>query len=165
MTEIRDAAITFEAVKTSLNQNKDGMILRLAIHPNDIPRQIMTDWVGSRYQVAMVKLGDDDQPEIDPATVIAERAVKSAGMLCRNDAFHRFLVAERYSTETEIPERDADRWAAGVMRNILGVDSRADLKGSPEALEAFRELQEQFLAWRQRNPHEAKTERRHGQDT
>lgn len=159
MSEVTDAAITFEAVKTSLSQTKDGMILRLAIHPNDMPRQIMTDWVGSRYQVVMVKLGDDDQPEMDDETIRANRAVQSAGMLCRNEAFHKFLIDMGYGGPDEV-EREPERWAARAMRELLGITTRKELRTDPEALERFDALVHEFTDWRKRNPHDAKTERR-----
>ena len=64
MAEVRDAAVHFEAVKTSMSQSKTGTILRLAIHPNEVPPSLHTDWVGSRYMVALVKLDDHDQIEV-----------------------------------------------------------------------------------------------------
>lgn len=160
MSEIREVAISFEAVKTSLNQTKDGMILRLAIHPNDMPRQLLTDWVGSRYTVAMVKLGDDDQPEINPEKLKADRAVQSAGMLCRNEAFRAFLVDDGHVRPQET-SLEPEKWAAAALRGLLGIQSRADFHDRPEALQAFYDLVTKFEAWRKRNPHQAKTERRH----
>ena len=157
--EVRQHAIAFEAVKTSLNQTKDGIVLRLAIHPNDVPRQLMTDWVGSRYQVAMVKLGDDDQPEVSPDALRAERAVQSAGMLCRNEAFQKFIEDIGYGGPTE-DVREPERWAAAAIREFTGVTSRAEFKDSPEAIKRFYELTNEFEAWRNQNPHDAKTERR-----
>ena len=45
MDDVRDAAVHFEAVKTSMSQSKQGTILRLARHPNEVPRSLHTDWV------------------------------------------------------------------------------------------------------------------------
>ena len=64
MTEIREAAIGFEAVKVSMSQDKNGVTLRLSVHPNDCPPELHTDWVGSRYMVGMVRLNDFDEPEM-----------------------------------------------------------------------------------------------------
>ena len=159
MSEIRDISITFEAVKTSLSQTKDGMILRLAIHPNDMPRQLMTDWVGSRYQIAMVKLGDDDQPEVDEETLRLNRMVKTAGMLCRNPAFHKFLMSGGRGSPPPVPA-DAEKWAADSLRKILGVQSRSEIKGSPEAAQRLSEVIDRFEWWRQQNPGDAGTGKR-----
>jgi len=157
----RDAAISFEAVKTSLSQTKDGMILRLAIHPSDMPRQLMTDWVGSRYQIAMVKLDDNDEPAIDPATELGKRAVQSAGMLCRNEAFQQFMVAAGYAGAGEV-ERDPVMYTANGLRDLLGVQSRSDLANDERAQKLLEEVKAEFEVWRSQNPHRSKTERRDG---
>jgi len=154
MVDPRDAAIAFEAVKTSLTQTKDGMVLRLAIHPEDMPRQLMTDWVGSRYQIAMVKLDDNDEPELNPETERAKRAVQSAGMLCRNEAFQKFMVDSGYA------ERADEQSAADGIRSIIGIKSRKDFMVMPDAVKAFDEMKAEFEAWRRKNPHDSKTERR-----
>ena len=55
--------ISFEAIKTSMMQDKNGTNIRLTIHPNDVPPQLHKDWVGSRYMVVMVKINDDGTPD------------------------------------------------------------------------------------------------------
>ena len=55
--------VSFEAVKTSMMQDKNGTNIRLTIHPNDVPPQLHKDWVGSRYMVVMVKLNEDGTPD------------------------------------------------------------------------------------------------------
>ena len=55
--------INFEAVKTSMMQDKNGTNIRLTIHPNDVPPELHKDWVGSRYMVVMVKLNEDGTPD------------------------------------------------------------------------------------------------------
>ena len=55
--------VNFEAVKTSMMQDKNGTNIRLTIHPNDVPPQLHKDWVGSRYMVVMVKLNEDGTPD------------------------------------------------------------------------------------------------------
>jgi hypothetical protein len=49
--------LQFEAVKMALKQNKDGYVLTMSIHPDEIPDELMRDFVGARYQVVMVRLG------------------------------------------------------------------------------------------------------------
>tara|TARA_R110000796_G_scaffold109701_1_gene221086 strand:- start:442 stop:672 length:231 start_codon:yes stop_codon:yes gene_type:complete len=55
--------VHFEAVKTSMMQDKNGTNIRLTIHPNDVPEALHKDWIGSRYMVAMVKLNEDGTPD------------------------------------------------------------------------------------------------------
>ena len=49
--------IQFEGIKTSLRQTKDGYSLTLSVHPDDLPDDLMRDFVGSRYMVVMVQIG------------------------------------------------------------------------------------------------------------
>ena len=148
MAEVRDAAVHFEAVKTSMSQSKTGTILRLAIHPNEVPPSLHTDWVGSRYMVALVKLDDHDQIEVPEDRRIVERMVASAGMLCRNVDFAKFLFEQ--DMLVSVPKDDAEREnvVADVLRGHLGVQSRADLHTNSTAREGFKKLQEEFLQWK-----------------
>ena len=54
--------IQFEGIKTGLKQSKDGYMLSLAVHPDDLPDNLIRDFVGARYMVVMVRIGDDEQP-------------------------------------------------------------------------------------------------------
>ena len=55
--------VSFEAVKTSMMQDKNGTNIKLTIHPNDVPQELHKDWVGSRYMVVMVKVNEDGTPD------------------------------------------------------------------------------------------------------
>lgn len=134
-------SISFEAVKTSLNQNKDGIILRLAIHPNDVPTALIQDWVGSRYMVAMTRLGEDDTPEGSEYLVRANKAIQSAGMLCNNEKFQRFLV------ELGSAEEVSSDAAQKAVRELTKVVSRAEFRTDKAALERFEELRTAFENW------------------
>ena len=62
--EMKRATINFEAVKLTMRQDKHGFILTLSVHPEDVPESLFRHWVGSRYQVAMVQLDDNEEPVI-----------------------------------------------------------------------------------------------------
>ena len=109
--EPKEAAFHFEAVKTSMSQSKAGTILRLAIHPNEVPANLHTDWVGSRYMVAMVKLNEQDEPEISVEQREVDKLIASAGMLCRNPSFVEFLHAKRGPSSVPEPLRGVTREA------------------------------------------------------
>ena len=80
MNEVRDAAVNFEAVKISMSQDRNGITLRLSLHPNECPPSLHTDWVGSRYMVAMVKLNDQEEPVVPEQ----EREIKKNDIKRRN---------------------------------------------------------------------------------
>lgn len=138
MTEIRDAAINFEAVKVSLKQDKSGIILTLAIHPNEVPPSLFTDWVGSRYIAALVKLDDEDKPIEPPDAAEGRKAVQVAGALCREPKFQKWLVAQGMVFDA------SEEAAAGAICDVLGIDSRAELKTNVEARTAFLDIVKQF---------------------
>lgn len=155
MSEVSEAAIHFEAVKTSMSQSKAGTILRIAIHPNDVPPSLHTDWVGSRYMVAMVKLDDEDQPEISDDQRQAKALVASAGMLCRNEDFRKYLDSQdllSFSASPEYWETDEEDITAICLRSYLQIKSRSELATNSEAREKFKKLQEDFTLWKKNRP-------------
>ena len=118
MTEVRDAAVNFEAVKISMSQDRNGITLRLSLHPNECPPSLHTDWVGSRYMVALVKLNDQEEPVVPEQEREIKKMISSAGMLCRNEDFGIFIGAED-NTEESI---------ANTMRAKLEIQSRQTLE-------------------------------------
>ena len=138
MNEVRDAAVNFEAVKISMSQDRNGITLRLSLHPNECPPSLHTDWVGSRYMVAMVKLNDQEEPVVPKQEREIKKMISSAGMLCRNEDFGIFIGAED-NTEESI---------ANIMRAKLEIHSRTDLRNNSEAREKFKKITEEFERWK-----------------
>lgn len=138
MTEIRDAAINFEAVKVSLKQDKSGIILTLAIHPNEVPPSLFTDWVGSRYIAALVKLDDEDKPVEPPDAAEGRKAVQIAGTLCREPKFQRWLVSQGVTFDA------SEEAAAAAVCDVLGIDSRSELKTNAAARKEFQDIVARF---------------------
>ena len=73
--------VSFEAVKTSMMQDKNGTNIRLTIHPNDVPQDLHKDWVGSRYMVVMVKLNEDGTPAASSRSAQVHEASREASFL------------------------------------------------------------------------------------
>ena len=126
----------FEAVKVSMSQNKDGVMLRLAVHPNDCPPELHTDWVGSRYVVAMVKLNDQDEPDERQEQKRIERLISACGLLCRNEDFWSFLMV---GNEEE---------AVNEIRERCGIKSRTEFRDNVEARNKFEEIRGEFTKWK-----------------
>lgn len=131
----------FEAIKLGLKQSKDGYVLTLAIHPDDIDEAVMRDFVGSRYQVVMVRLGDDDQPLSREGEFPGDHAVKMAGMLCRNPEFWKWLNDREMLMEKN--EAACTEW----LTSYLGIESRKELKTDADARALFNQLKRSFDAW------------------
>ena len=143
MTDVRDMAIAFEARKVSVNQNKDGIILRLSIHPDECPPEVWKDWVGTRYQVALVQIGDDEQPTAHDDVIIANKAIASAGMLCREHTFQKWIADKGIGDHIEA-DNPTD-WAVATLRDYLGIQSRSEMRVNKEALEKFKALQREYM--------------------
>jgi hypothetical protein len=52
VTDASAASVSFEAVKVKLTQGKDGMLVTLAIHPDEVPDVLVRAFVGSRWGAA-----------------------------------------------------------------------------------------------------------------
>lgn len=133
-----DNAVNFEAVKVSMSQNKDGIMLKLSIHPNECPPSLHADWVGSRYIVALVKLNDDDTVVEDKDKAAGRKAVAMAGTMCRNPKFmdwlHRQGIAD-YATEEA---------AIDALKRHLAIGSRSELSSDAAARSRFMDLVSSF---------------------
>ena len=115
-------ALQFEARKVALKQDRTGFILTLAIHPDEVPEEILRDFVGARYACAVVRIQDDESP-----TPYNNRVAK-AGMLCREEDFQFFLGV---NTEDH---------AADKLCKHCGIESRTELHGKKEAQIVFDKL-------------------------
>jgi hypothetical protein len=132
-------ALQFEARKVALKQDRTGFVLTLAIHPDEIPSELLRDFVGARYACAIVRIQDDET-----ATPYNNR-VQKAGMLCRNPEFQEFL-AKNYTGHV----CDEDQ-AAVALCHHCGIESRSQLNGDQEAQILFDELVTGFEVWKHEN--------------
>lgn len=146
MTEIKDAAMGFEAVKVSMSQDRNGIILRLNVHPNDCPSELHTDWVGTRYMVAMVRLTDDDQPDTREDMVRLERLIASAGLLCRNEQFGAFLIDA--GLMEPVDSVGMEEACVKTIRSYCGIKSRSEFRSNLDARHKFETLREEFVQWK-----------------
>lgn len=139
--------LSFEAVKTSVRQTKDGYHLTLVVHPNDVPKDLFTSWVGSRYQCALVQLDDQNQPVEREDATSERKLVATAGQLCRSPRFQAWVQREHPSPVVATDEEGA---AAERLREMCEVESRAELAHNPESAVRFNEIKERFVEAMQR---------------
>lgn len=136
--------LQFEALKVALKQNKDGYVLTLSIHPDEIPEDLLRDFVGARYQVVMVRLGDNEEPLDRQDAFGGEQAVRLAGVLCRDPEFWEYLHDDLQIMD--LNEKEASNW----LRDAIGVISRAELKIKQDARENLQKVNKEFQAWKKR---------------
>lgn len=124
-----------------MKQDRTGYILTLSIHPDEVPDEILRDFVGARYQIVMVRLNGAEQP-MNRDQEYAPDPVQLAGILCRDTDFQKFLKEIGHiQTASELDTVD---W----MRNEFGIKSRVELRGNPEAAKHLFAINEEYKAWK-----------------
>ena len=131
----------FEAKKISMKQTKDGYVLNLAIHPDEVPNEVIRDFVGARYMVVMVRLDDEEKP-LNREEYAGAQMVKLAGMLCRDKEFWEFLQEEGQLFETS--EKECIEW----MQNYLVVGSRSEIKNNLASQRALKDIYTEYKEWK-----------------
>lgn len=115
-------ALQFEAKKVALKQDRNGYILTLLLHPDEVPVELLRDFVGARYGCALVRINDDE------SAIVYTNRVQKAAILCKTPAFMDFIGAI------------SEAMAARKLCEACGIDSRSELNGNPEAQQKFDDL-------------------------
>jgi len=131
-----EMALQFECRKIALKQDRTGFVLTLTIHPDELPEELIRDFVGARYACVMVRLKDDES-----ATEYSNRT-QQAGILCRNPMFQSF-VGQAYAGR-EVSEEET----AEALCIECGIDSRTELNGNVSAKHRFDEILKEFDIWK-----------------
>lgn len=129
----------FEAKVDSITRTKRGTFLRLEL--SEAPEELLTMSVNQRLMMAASPLGDFDEDVGD-----GDRAVQLAGILCRSEAFWRFIANRSKDRCVPTSEDEAARW----LRTQLDIDSRSELRDNVEARERLRIYNEKFQEWSER---------------
>lgn len=127
-----------EVVKVAMAQDRNGHILKLAIHPNDLPKDLVLDPLGSRYVMVLAKLSDQDEVVQPKEKSEGEKAVDIAGLLCRNERFVGWMYDKGYSAER------TQQGAIQGIRELCGIKSRAELAINEDARREFNTLKAEF---------------------
>jgi len=109
-----------------MKQDKNGYVLTLNVHPDEVPEALLRDFVGARYQVVMVRLNGEDRP-INRDAEYARDIVRTAGILCRDPKFGEYLLDIGQIFESS--ESAVTAW----LKEELEIDSRRELQEYSEA--------------------------------
>ena len=137
-SEYAEAAVRFEAVKIALSQDKTGYVMKMSIHPNEVPDSLLRSWVGARYAVAMVELDEEDKPVPPNAARAAKSAIQQAGILCKEPRFQAWLAAETGDLIMD------EAMCIHSLCTLLGISSRKEFKENHEARNAFLNIRDQY---------------------
>lgn len=132
--------LQFEAVKIAMKQDKTGHILTLNIHPDELPTDLMRDFVGARYQVVMVRLNDENRP-MSRDQEYSRDPVRTAGILCRDKQFAQYLHDKEQIFEKK--EADVIDW----LKVELDIESRTELKEDLQKAKKFWAIYQEYQQW------------------
>jgi hypothetical protein len=129
----------FEGVKVAIKQDRTGYVLTLSVHPDEIPNEILRDFVGARYQVVMVRLGEDERP-VNRDNFID--VVKISAIVSKDPQFYRWLdeTGESFAAD--------EAYAVDWLYAKCGIKSRAELRVNGEAAKIFLSINEEFKQWK-----------------
>ena len=96
-SKIRERSYGFEAVKTALRQTKDGIAVTMVVHPNDVPPDLMSDPIGSRYMIGMARLDEQEQ-------IIEPESVKEGRKLSNQAGTSSYKISAAFSVSEEIEQ-------------------------------------------------------------
>lgn len=156
MAEIRENVLALEVKKDGLSQNQDGVwVLKLRVHPADMPIALMMAEMGTRYQAALVELTDDDQVKEQGSKTKKGKdkkgtdLVKQAGALAADPWFAQFLAeAKRVQIAELVPTHGAVTDIPACIRHLTGVKSRKEFGTDPEAAARWKALHSEYVAWK-----------------
>jgi hypothetical protein len=133
--------LQFEGVKIALKQDKNGYVLTLGMHPDDVPEELLRDFIGARYQVVMVRINLVEEPLDRQEEFEGDKAIRVAGMLCRNPQFWAYLNDQALILD------ETEEEATEYLRHYLQIQSRSDLKTNAQARIRLDSIHKEFQAW------------------
>lgn len=155
MTKV--AAIHFEAKKHAYRQTQDGIVVSFVIHPDDVNADFAVAALGTRYMVALAKIGDDEQVEpIKPQKVSAPANDKPAdfhGVPSEPERkrWHELSLPQQIGIRCNDPRfiawlgNSSADGAAKSVRVQCAVTSRAEIQPGTEAARLWAQLESDFL--------------------
>jgi hypothetical protein len=153
-----DQAAYCEARKVAYRQTKDGLVVSFVVHPNDMPDELATAPLGTRYMLALAEIGDDEEPvEVTLSTTrpngqaaryraapVMEQALIRAAALPR-DARFRAWVGYARSGSAEAPEATERGAIEYIRETCCAGGSRALIAEDGVAFEKFLQLEQDYL--------------------
>jgi hypothetical protein len=162
-----DAALSFEAKKDSMRQTQSGTWkVTFTVQASDVPRSLTEAMPGTRYQVVIVEIGDNEMPvqpvkEVSPAPA-RQLEPEPAGARAKPKRDWRDILPSnqagmRYSKpefSAFLRETRPDDWHEAMtdpkecIYLICKITSLSQLDLDRQASVEWHKLDEQFLTWK-----------------
>lgn len=136
-------AIPLEIKKDAMRQTQSGdWKVTFTVQASDMDQRLTSAAMGTRFQAALVEIGDDEQPkQKKPMDWREVQPAAQAGIRCADARFRDYLAVE-YGVETSTPEE-----AAKALRTLCGVNSRAEFSTNPKARVYWNQFDSAYRAW------------------
>ena len=136
--QARDAAVHCEAKKDRLAQGQSGdWRVTFTVATQDIPPALLAAPMGTRYVLALVEVGDDEQP-VQPKPKGGKRAQRAAML-----GDQQYWPAIQKYTGANVTSADE---AADAIRGYCEVWSRTGLDHDKASADRFDELEREVKA-------------------
>lgn len=149
------AAIHFEAIKCALRQSKEGVVLSLVIHPNDLDPAVLSAPIGQQWIVALAPYVESPSVESNHMEVEKAQLRPIEGVLTPKERYAKSSEGEKAVTRAALLCKDPQFWGfmtaadqnecVSRLCDALFIDSRSKLATSPEALTEFLALETEYL--------------------
>jgi len=146
---IRESTLHFEAVLHSYYNNmksQSGLIIKLLVHPEDVPPELLLHKATTRFQVAMAQIGDDEEPVVPSHIEKGKNVIAAANIICRDSNFQDFMEMWATSNDCLFEGRNFthEEVTKVYLRQAIKVESFKELKENQTAQRFFNELRTDF---------------------
>lgn len=161
----RQVACHFEGWKWKITEQTGGKFrIPFDVKSEDLPESVKNAPVGTRFIIAIVPLNEDETPRLAPVTSkdapyrqsdlgqAGDKPKSLAGqakMLAQDSSFHRYS----HPDDPNFPY--SHEYMEEVIEEICGVTSCSEIIEGTEAGNRFKQLQAQYLDWKNTPPLEA----------
>lgn len=138
----RQNAIPLEVKKDGLQQRQNGdWVLRLVVQAADMDPRITNAAMGTRFQAALVEVGDDEFPKKKPMDWREVQPAAQAGIRCAEPRFRDYLRFEHGKNAQTTEE------AAEEVREMCGVASRTEFSTNHKARALWHSIDSGYREW------------------
>ena len=134
-------AIPLEIKKDAMRQTQSGdWKITFTVQAADMDQRLTSAAMGTRFQAALVEIGDDEQPKgkLDWREV---QPTAQAGIRCNDPRFWQYLWEEQGLQTTDKAEAEEN------VRRMCGVKSRSEFSTNHKARMFWHQLDEAFREW------------------
>ncbi len=142
----RQNAIPLEIKKDAMRQTQSGdWKITFTVQAADMDQRLTSAAMGTRFQAALVEVGDDEMPVVAPPKQRMDwrevQPAAQAAIRCNEIRFCDFLWSE-HGFAIQNPED-----AAIAVRNLCGVKSRSELGTNHKARVLWHDLDCRYREW------------------